>query len=124
MTTSADLASITAADIMRTSVVTVDASAPIAEAERLLSEHRIGGAPVTDEAGHICGVVSIRDILERYADAPEARAGWRQGFYDVGDDGEIDERPGIDIPEDSGDTVRDVMTAQVHTVETTTLKEQ
>lgn len=107
----------TAADIMQTSVLTVSESTPLVEVERLLSEHRIGGAPVTDEAGHIVGVVSMRDLLERYSENPEMRPRWSYGLYDVpGGDADGDDYVRLEIPDSSEETARDVMTAQVHSV--------
>jgi CBS domain-containing protein len=42
--------------------VTVDAGAPIKEAETLLSTYRIRGVPVVDQ-GHLVGVLSQTDLL-------------------------------------------------------------
>lgn len=68
MSTTRQLQEITAADIMRSDLITVPTTMPLAEAERLLVEHGIGGAPVTDHAGRIAGVVSLRDIADRHAE--------------------------------------------------------
>src|SRR5262245_49350992 len=46
-------AQVSARDIMRERFVTVDYSAPLSEVERVLSENRLLGVPVVDEAGQI-----------------------------------------------------------------------
>ncbi len=106
-----------AADIMQSDVVTIPGSAPLDEVERLLSEHRIGGAPVTDEAGQIVGVLSLRDLVDRYVDDPDARPRREHGFYAASEDWPIpDEGSPIGFPDESNDVARDVMTAQIHSV--------
>ena len=70
---------VTARDIMRKDVVTVNYATPLSDVERRLSDHRISGAPVTDESGHIIGVISLKDLVERYAESFEShpRRGYR-----------------------------------------------
>ena len=72
---------LTAGDVMRSDVITVPYSTPLSEVERVLSDNRISGAPVTDEAGHIVGIISVKDLIERYAEDPDARPRRGQGFY-------------------------------------------
>jgi CBS domain-containing protein len=50
-------------DVMTTGVVTVGPDTPLREVARLMSEHRVSGLPVTDEAGTVLGVVSEADLL-------------------------------------------------------------
>jgi CBS domain-containing protein len=49
-------------NLMTIDPVTVDAGAPIKEAETLLSTYRIRGVPVVDQ-GHLVGVLSQTDLL-------------------------------------------------------------
>lgn len=52
-------------EIMSRNVVTVPASAPIGEVAKILSEKRITGLPVVDDAGNVVGVLSEYDIISR-----------------------------------------------------------
>ena len=82
---------VTARDIMQSDVITVPYATPLSEVERTLSDNRISGAPVTDEAGHIIGIVSIRDLVERYAEDPDARPRRGNGFYHLSSEEMLDE---------------------------------
>jgi CBS domain-containing protein len=103
---------------MQTDLMTVASSAPLSEVERLLAEHGIGGAPVTDEAGQIVGVISMRDLLDRYAQDPDARPRRGHAFYHLSSE-ELDEHDwdSFEVPEESEETARDVMTEQVFAVD-------
>lgn len=117
---------LTAADIMQTEVVTVAATMPLAEVERTLNESRITGAPVTDEAGHIVGVISIRDLIERYTQDPDARPEppQRPTFYGLDDDDFDGESPEAEWATRSQDTAGDAMTAAVfHVAPTASLQQ-
>jgi CBS domain-containing protein len=112
------LAGFTARDVMKTDLLTVSRNTPLSEVERLLGEHRIGGVPVTDEAGHIVGVVSVRDLLERYAQDPDSRPRRGRGSYrlsteEMSDGGDLDS---YDVPEESEETVADIMNSDVYSV--------
>ncbi len=50
-------------EVMTTKVVTVKQNADLHEAARLLSENRISGMPVVDDANRVIGVISEADIL-------------------------------------------------------------
>ena len=105
----------TAGQIMHTEVLTVSESTSLSDVQRLLCDYQISGAPVTDEAGHIIGVVSMRDLIDRYADDAPPRDRGVHDFYDMvrpGDGSDDD----VVVPEDSEDTAADIMTAQVHSV--------
>jgi CBS domain-containing protein len=111
---------VTARDIMRTDVVTVDYAAPLSDVERTLSEHRISGAPVTDEAGHIIGIVSLKDLIERYAEEPESHPRRGAGFFHLSSEEMLeDDFESFEIPAESEETAQDVMTAQIYSVEAT-----
>ncbi len=111
---------VTAGDIMRTDVVVLSYAAPLSDIERTLSENRISGAPVVDEAGHIVGIVSLKDLVDRYAQDPDARPRRGPGFYHLSTEelGEGDFRS-FEIPAESEDTAQDVMSAEVFSVPTT-----
>ena len=113
---STTLDQVTARDVMQTDVVTVSTTTTLADVERTLSDYRIGGVPVTDEAGHIVGVVSMRDLLERYAEDPVKRGQWH-GFYDEPAAASAGTVPSLQIPEHVEETAGDIMTGQVHCVE-------
>ncbi|MHC4076832.1 MAG: CBS domain-containing protein [Planctomycetota bacterium] len=112
---------LTAGDVMRTDILTVSEGTPLSEVERLLNENRVGGLPVTNETGHITGVVSIRDLVDRYTQDPDARPRRGHGFYHLSaedlEDGDLE---AFELPEEAEETVGDIMTAQVYAVETTT----
>lgn len=49
-------------------VHTVLAHAPIAEAVRVLNEHRIGAVVVLSDSGEVAGIISERDIVRHLGD--------------------------------------------------------
>ena len=59
------LQSIRVADAMSRNVVAVSANATMAEAARLLAQHRVGGVPVTNELGQCVGVLSAADFVKK-----------------------------------------------------------
>ncbi len=111
-----DWHSLTARDIMRTEVITVPMDATLSEVERLLNEHRIGGLPVTNEAGHIVGIISIRDLITKYAESPEDRMAPAGSFYNPSADDDQIAYDTFEMPDDITDTAGDIMTPQVYTV--------
>ena len=62
-TTQVDAASMRVADIMQTSVLTVEPTMSVADLARMLLSYEITGAPVVDRGGSVVGVVSASDIL-------------------------------------------------------------
>lgn len=109
---------LTARDVMHTEMLTVSRNTALSEIERLLGEHRIGGVPVTDEAGHILGIVSMRDLLERYSQDPDTRPG--RGSFRVSEQdlntSDGDDDLDFDRPASGEDTAADIMNADVHSV--------
>ena len=70
--------------IMQTEVITVHADDDVARAWRLLVEHQIHQAPVLDDAGHLVGIVSDRNLLTSLnVDAGEVRDVLRRRVADV-----------------------------------------
>jgi CBS domain-containing protein len=54
-------------ELMSSNPVVVSADAPLAEAARLLEQHRVHGLPVVDALGGLVGVVSQTDMLRARA---------------------------------------------------------
>ena len=110
-------ARVTARDIMRTNVITISATTPLSDVERLLSDNGITGAPVTNEAGRIVGVISLTDLVARYSEDPDARPRRGRGYFHLSnaelDDTSIDS---FEVPAESEETAGDNMTAQVFAV--------
>ncbi len=51
-------------------VHTVEAGAPLAEAVRVLNQHKIGAVVVIDAKGKVAGILSERDIVRHLGDDP------------------------------------------------------
>jgi CBS domain-containing protein len=62
------LARVTVGGVMTTSVIVVEPGRPIAEAARLMIDHKIGALPVVDE-GRLVGIVTETDFLKAVARA-------------------------------------------------------
>jgi CBS domain-containing protein len=52
-----------AADLMSAPAVTIGPEAPLAEAARIMHEHRVKRLPVVDRKGGLIGILSRRDVL-------------------------------------------------------------
>lgn len=63
----------TAADVMRTGVLTVRESWDMVDALRFLEENGISGAPVVDDQGDLTGVLSLADIARTARPGGRAR---------------------------------------------------
>lgn len=108
---------LTARDVMRRDVLTIDRATPLSEVERVLSEQRISGAPVTDETGAIVGVVSMRDLVERYVEDADARPRRSRGYFHLSSEElDDDDFERTELPEETEETAEDVMTAEVFSV--------
>lgn len=53
----------TAADIMVSPIVTMDADTPLADVARAMLEHQIGAIPLVDAAGQLIGIVSESSVI-------------------------------------------------------------
>lgn len=51
-------------EIMKTDVITLPPSATIAEALKMLQDHRIRHIPIVDEKMSVIGIVSDRDVRD------------------------------------------------------------
>lgn len=67
MQTTKDTDTITAGEIMTTTLLTVPQVMTVRELSTFLADHEITGAPVTDENGNLVGVVSVTDIAQNEA---------------------------------------------------------
>lgn len=95
--------------VMQTQVVTLRPEMNARDAERLLTEHRLTGAPVVDDAQRVLGVVSHTDLVRLDAQPPStASAG---AFFS-------------DVPEydDLGDLPADETLVLIETIMTRTLR--
>lgn len=70
----ADFSSLRASDVMQRDLVVVHASDPLREVERVLVDAQVSAVPVLDDDEHVLGVVSMRDVVSRYADDHELPA--------------------------------------------------
>jgi CBS domain-containing protein len=81
-----------------------------------LVEERISGAPVIDELGNLVGVISQSDLVE-YELATERELTEESPFYRRPYDDALDASRGFQIEELPVDTVKEVMTPYLITVE-------
>lgn len=108
---------VTARDLMRENVVTVSKDTPLSELERILSDQKITGAPVTDESGAIVGVVSVRDLIDRYSEDSDAKPRRDRGWFELSSEELLEEDyESFEVPEEAEETVADIMTASVVSV--------
>jgi CBS domain-containing protein len=110
-------AQVTARDLMRTSLVTIPSSMALSDVERVLADHSISGAPVTDAKGRIVGILSWRDVIDRYAEDPDSRPRRDRGWFHVSsEEMSDDEAEAFELPKEAEETAADVMSADVYTV--------
>jgi CBS domain-containing protein len=57
-----------AGDVMTTGAATTHPESSLADAARIMLDHRISGLPVVDAAGKLVGVITERDFLRRGKD--------------------------------------------------------
>ncbi len=111
-------ATIRAKDVMLTNVVTVSYAAPLSEVERQLVENRISGMPVVNEAGHVVGVVSVKDLIERYAEDPDSRPRRGSGYYHMSvadlDDADFE---AFELPAEAEETAETLMNTDIFSIE-------
>jgi CBS domain-containing protein len=99
-----------ATDLMTREIVTVAPETPLADAIRLMLEHRVSGLPVVDGAGRLVGLVTEGDLLHRAETGTDTvRLGWLQALLARG-------RMAERYMHTHGRRVQDVMTRDVLTV--------
>jgi CBS domain-containing protein len=95
---------------MTRDVVTVGPETPLAEAIRLMLEHRVSGLPVVDGNGQLVGLLTEGDLLHRAETGTDTvRLGWLQALLARG-------RTAEHYVHTHGRRVQDVMTQDVLTV--------
>lgn len=113
------LRSLTAADIMTREILPAYDSWDIITLAEFLIANGISGAPVIDEEGSLRGVVSVTDIARFTVedDAAEERRYAHQFYTDriLFEDDELDE--GIEVREDDGTRVENIMTPMVFSID-------
>lgn len=109
---------VTARDLMRHDVVTVAKDTPLSELEKILAEHRITGAPVVNEAGTMVGVVSMRDLIDRYSKGADEGARREPSWFEIPFEHVLPDEASapLDLPPAAVATVADIMTANVVSV--------
>jgi CBS domain-containing protein len=99
-----------AADVMTRDIVTVGPETPLADAIRLMLEHRVSGLPVVDGNGQLVGLLTEGDLLHRAETGTDTvRLGWLQALLARG-------RMAEQYVHTHGRRVQDVMTQDVLTV--------
>lgn len=106
-----------ARDVMHGDVVTVTSDTPLAEVGRVLVENRITGVPVTDETGRTLGVISMRDLIECYAQDPDARPRQGGGFDRLPEDDGGEVAATFALPDEAEPTAGEVMTPEAIAVD-------
>lgn len=106
----------TAKDIMNVHVVTVLDSMDLREAAEIFIQEGITGAPVVDDLGTLVGVISQSDLVE-YELTTERKLTVEAPFYRRPYDDALASKRGFQIDELPADTVKDVMTPVLITVE-------
>lgn len=102
-----------AADVMTTEVITVDPEWTVPAIAQLLRERGISGVPVVDGDGRLIGIVSDADLIGHVAVVGKRpRSWWLDLFSD-------DSATAREYVRTHGRTARDVMTADVISVERT-----
>ncbi len=97
-------------DVMTRRVVTIPASATVAQAARQMLAHRVSGLPVTGRNGKLVGMVTEGDLLRRSETGTERhRPRWLEFFVGPG-------RLAKDYVRAHGRKVEEVMTSDVTTV--------
>jgi predicted transcriptional regulator len=105
-----------AKDIMNPNVLTVMDRMDLREAAKIFVDEGITGAPVVDELGNLLGVISQSDLVE-YELATERKLTVEAPFYRRPYDEALHHGRGFQIEELPTDTVKDVMTPFLVTVE-------
>lgn len=89
----ADFATLCAADVMQRDLITVHASDPVGEVARVLADARISGVPVLDDNEEVIGILSMADLVDRYAEDDDAlpeEVDYRDEEVDEGDEEETE----------------------------------
>jgi CBS domain-containing protein len=96
--------------IMTAPAITVSPKTPVAEAAKIMLDHRISGLPVVDDEGNLIGIVSEGDFLRRGELRTERKRSWLLDFFTS--PGKIAD----EYVRSHGRSVDEVMTSDVHTI--------
>ena len=110
----ADFAALTAADVMQRDLITVLISDPADVIERVLADAKISGVPVLDHDDRLVGVVSMADLVRRYAEEQDLPTD--TDYPAFGDDVDETEIVAFDRPTRLHACAGDLMTSEVTTV--------
>ena len=103
-----------AVDVMKHRVTTIAPNATVAEAARVMLEHKISGLPVVDAKGKIVGMVTEGDLLRRTETGTERRRPrWLEFFIGAG-------RLAGEYAHAHGRKIEEVMTPKVVSIDPTT----
>ena len=108
-----------ARDIMNPKVIIIASTMDLREVAKIIVEEGITGAPVVDDMGHPIGVISQTDLIEHDL-TTERELTVEAAFYRRPYDDILHPSRGFQIEQVSADTVQDVMTPFLVTVEETT----
>ncbi len=112
---------LTAAEIMTRGVLTVGPDWPLDRLVEFLTDHSISGAPVLGDDGTPLGVVSVTDVARSRNIIDTAGAAHAPAYYTRGIEHSVanEELKNFHGEDESGATVRDIMTPVVFSVEET-----
>ena len=100
-----------AEDVMTRDVISIDPTATVLQAARLMLQHHISGLPVVDKEGKLVGVLSEGDFLRRRETRTEhKRSRWLEFLMGPG-------RIAAEYSHSHGSKVAEVMTTEVQTVD-------
>lgn len=108
-----------ARDIMNPKVIMIASTMDLREVAKIFVEEGITGAPVVDDMGHPIGVISQTDLVEHDL-TTERELTVEAPFYRRPYDDVLHPSRGFQIEEVPADTVQDVMTPFLVTVEENT----
>jgi CBS domain-containing protein len=112
---SAAMTSLRARDLMTPDVVTVPPETPVLAMARLLADRGISAVPVVDAEGKVRGIVTEADLIRRLAGEEDSAPGWLGSLFSN------QERDAERYARTHGVMARDIMTAEVVTVDPDTL---
>jgi CBS domain-containing protein len=107
-------AELRACDVMQRNVISVRASDPLEEVERVLADARVSGLPVLGDEDQLVGVLSAKDLVRRRAE--DAEIPEELGFEDTVLDADETEPVAYRRSRGGGLCAGDVMTTDVASI--------